>query len=211
MHCAADAVHTRTVTPCDRQLARVTDRSTSWEDRNLSPANPVRFNLRRVTGGTRLLLTESEPWKLLRQSRVRAYKEVLVDTVGEWEGVEPGPHRFGGTEFLLDGREVGHIHNFGLLDVPFTAPIGDAVVGAGEAARHHVLRKGGWVSTFVDDPDDRAHARALLRLSYCWHVAKFHTDTLERTRDDVVREVSALPLADAVTETFERTLDARTS
>lgn len=191
-------------------VGRVSGESPRWEDRDLSPANPLRFNYRRFVGGARLLLTESEPWNLVRQGRVRRLKAELVERVGRWEGVEPGPHRFGGTEFMLDGREVGHIHHFGLLDVPLMRPIGEAVVAAGEAGRHHVLPNAGWVATFVDDPGDRDHAEALLGLSYCWHVAKFNADRFDRAREDVVDEVFELPLDRSVAETFAETLDART-
>jgi hypothetical protein len=184
--------------------------STAWGERDLSPAHPIRFNYRRLVGGTRLLLRESKPWKLFRQEQIREYKDDLVATVGEWDGVEPGPHRFGGTEFLLDGREVGHIHNFGLLDVPLTRPLGEAVVAAGAASNHHVLPKGGWVSTFVDEPADKSHAAALFRLSYCWHVGKYPTERFGRTHTDLIDEVASLPLDSSIADSFADALMART-
>ena len=34
-----------------------------------------------------------------------------------WPGVTTGPHRFGGTEFLVNGKEIGHTHGFSLVDI----------------------------------------------------------------------------------------------
>ncbi|MGA9402840.1 luciferase family protein, partial [Haladaptatus sp.] len=39
--------------------------------------------------------------------------ETIVTEVSEWDGVEVGEHRFGGTEFTLGKREIGHVHQWG--------------------------------------------------------------------------------------------------
>ena len=41
-------------------------------------------------------------------------KEIL-----SWPGVTAGQHKFGGIEFLLNKREMGHIHGDRLADLPF--------------------------------------------------------------------------------------------
>lgn len=180
------------------------------ERRSPSPASPLAFNYRRVVGGIRLLLTEASPWKLCFQRRIGALKADLVATVGEWEGVEPGPHRYGGTEFLLDGREIGHVHDFGLTDVPYVRPVGDAVVDAGLASRHHVLPDSGWATTFLEDEADRDRIRRLLDLSYCWHVAKFEPASVAMDRDDAKARATSLDLPEAVEEAVLDTLAERT-
>ena len=40
-------------------------------------------------------------------------------TVMQWPGVTAHPHRFGGTEYRLGKRELGHIHGDHLVDIPF--------------------------------------------------------------------------------------------
>lgn len=179
-------------------------------DRTLSPASPLKFNYRRLVGGTRLLCTQASPWKLCFQGRIRDLKAGLVATVGDWDGVEARPHRFGGTEFVLDGREVGHVHEFGLMDVPLARPLGDAVVATGLAGRHHVLPDSGWVTTFVEDEDDRRVATDVLRLSYLWHVAKFDPPGVEMDADAVEGGLDDLDLPAEIAETFRRTLAERT-
>lgn len=175
----------------------------------MSPSSPLRFNYRRVVGGARVLLTEASPWKLLFQHRIRELKSRLVDAVSGWPGVSAGPHRFGGTEFLVDGREIGHIHEWGLLDVPLVRPLGDAVVEAGVMGRHHILPNSGWVTTVMEDGDDLRIAIKVLRLSYLWHAAAYSPDGVDRGVDDVLEEVRGLGLPEHVEQEFERVVRNR--
>lgn len=182
----------------------------TWDDaqRELSPGSPLKFNYRRAVGGLRLLLTEASPYRLLFQDRIADLKADLVAETGQWDGIEVRPHRFGGTEFLVAGREVGHIHEWGLVDIPFVKPLGEAVRAAGLATRHHILPNSGWATTFVETPADRDRVRDLYRLSYLWHLAKY--EATDRSRADCLEAVRELDMPDAVTDTFERTLEART-
>ena len=54
-----------------------------------------------------------------------AAQEILA-TVSEWPDVEAHPHRFGGTEYRIGKREIGHIHGGALVDIPFPAKLRDA-------------------------------------------------------------------------------------
>ena len=63
----------------------------------------------------------------------------ICETVGAWEGVTIGPHRYGGKEFCLGKRELGHIHGDRLVDIPFPKSVRDEVVAAGDAEPHHIL------------------------------------------------------------------------
>jgi len=177
--------------------------------RSPSPANPFRFNLRRVVGGARLLLTEASPWRLAFQRRIGDLKADLVAEVADWPAVETAPHRYGGTEFLVGGREIGHVHDWGLTDIPFVRPVGEAVVTSGIAARHHVLPDSGWATTFLETPADRDRIRDLLRLSWCWHVAHFDAGADSLDPDAAERAARALALPEAVIETFLSTLRSR--
>ena len=59
--------------------------------------------------------------------------------VDSWEGITSAPHRFGGVEFRLGKREIGHVHGDSLVDVPLPKKVRDELVEAGEADPHHVL------------------------------------------------------------------------
>lgn len=47
----------------------------------------------------------------------------ITETVLSWDGVIAHPHRFGGTEYRLGRREIGHMHGDRLVDIPFPKKI----------------------------------------------------------------------------------------
>ena len=57
--------------------------------------------------------------------------ETIEKEILSWPYVTAGPHRFGGTEFRLDKKEMGHIHSKGLADIPFPMKIRDELVNSG--------------------------------------------------------------------------------
>ena len=83
-----------------------------------------------------------------------------------WEEVVAKPHRFGGTEFCLGTREIGHIHGNYLADIPFPKKVRDEIVSAGEAEPHHILSETGWVSFYLREDRDVERAIGLFRRSY---------------------------------------------
>jgi hypothetical protein len=85
--------------------------------------------------------------------------------VASWEGVTVHPHRFGGVEFRLGRRELGHIHraqsgHAAWADLPFTSRIREMLVETGRAEPHRFGVRG-WVSAELDD-----ETIELFRLSY---------------------------------------------
>lgn len=88
------------------------------------------------------------------------------DAVTAWPGIEGHPHRFGGIEYRLGSREIGHIHGNYLVDIPFPKKVREEVVAAGRAERHHLLPETGWVSFYLRQPGDAERAVELLRLSF---------------------------------------------
>jgi hypothetical protein len=83
-----------------------------------------------------------------------------------WLGVTGQPHRFGGLEYRVGRREIGHVHGDSLVDIPFPRRVRDELVAAGRAQPHHVLPESGWVSVPLARPADVEGAIALLKLSY---------------------------------------------
>jgi hypothetical protein len=97
---------------------------------------------------------------------IRGASKQIVDTVLTWEGIESHPHRFGGVEFRIGKREIGHIHGDSLVDIPFPKKVRDEIVAAGEAEEHHILPESGWVSFFLKVDGDVQKAIDLLKRSY---------------------------------------------
>lgn len=92
--------------------------------------------------------------------------EIIQQAVLGWEGVTAHPHRYGGTEYRLGKREIGHIHGDSLVDIPFPKKVRDELVSAGRTEPHHVLPKSGWVSVYLRATADVERAVELLRLSF---------------------------------------------
>jgi Luciferase len=92
--------------------------------------------------------------------------ERIRQTLLSWEGVVAKPHRFGGTEFCLGTREIGHIHGDYLADIPFPKKVRNELVLAREAEPHHILPETGWVSFYLRSEGDVERVVALFRRSY---------------------------------------------
>jgi hypothetical protein len=90
----------------------------------------------------------------------------ISQVVMQWPNVTIAPHRFGGVEYLLGTREIGHIHGDVLVDIPFPTKVRDEVVAAGLAQPHHLLHDSGWISFYIRRPEDVSQAIQLLQRSY---------------------------------------------
>jgi hypothetical protein len=97
---------------------------------------------------------------------VAGAKERIDTALQNWPGITSQPHRFGGTEYNLGRREIGHVHGDNLVDIPFPTKVRDEIVAAGRAEPHHILPESGWVSIFLRQPSDVERAIALLHLSF---------------------------------------------
>jgi hypothetical protein len=73
-------------------------------------------------------------------------KEIL-----SWPFVTAEVHKFGGIEFRLNKREMGHIHGERLVDLPFPMKIRNELVNSGRVSPHHVLPQSGWVSYWINN------------------------------------------------------------
>ena len=75
--------------------------------------------------------------------------ERIRDEILSWPDVTAEPHRFGGLEFRLDKREMGHIHGDRLADLPFSMNTRNKLVNSGRVSPHHVLPQSGWISYWI--------------------------------------------------------------
>ena len=76
-------------------------------------------------------------------------------------------HKFGGIEFRLNKREMGHIHGERLVDLPFPMKIRNELVSSGRVSPHHVLPQSGWVSYWINDGEkDVPEVLELFRMRY---------------------------------------------
>ena len=92
--------------------------------------------------------------------------ELIREKVLSWPGVEAVPHRFGGTEYRVGRKEMGHVHGDRLADLPLPRKLHDEVIAAGKAHPHHVLPDTGWVSCWMSGPQDAANVIDLFWIQY---------------------------------------------
>ena len=98
---------------------------------------------------------------LVRRDRLRAMEELEAVMIGQ-PGVSLGVHRFGGTEFIRENKELGHVHGHGLVDVRLSKAKAEVLIAAGKVRRHHYLPNSGWVSFQLESPKDVPFAVELL-------------------------------------------------
>lgn len=130
----------------------------------------------------------------------------VIEQVAAWPHVTTEEHRFEGREFTLGPREVGHVHRWGIVDVPFTDRLREQLVAEGRTGEHRVVPESGWTTCFVRDDADVERCVWLLRLSYLYHV-----NTLQQTPAgaetfaavDVAAELEAMDASDEVRAAFE--------
>ena len=90
----------------------------------------------------------------------------VKDVVTGWQQVTSQPHRFGGIEFRVAGREMGHMHGSRLADFPFPMRTRNELVKEGKAMPHHVLPNSGWVSYWITGGQDIGPVIKLFQMQY---------------------------------------------
>jgi hypothetical protein len=91
--------------------------------------------------------------------------ESVRDAVEGWKGVTTQSHRFGGIEFRIGRRELGHLHR-SFADLPFPRQLRDELVAAGRAKPHHVLPDSGWVTVPMRTAAEVDNVIGLFRENY---------------------------------------------
>lgn len=128
-----------------------------------------------IVGG--IHLARLRPWRRAAQGgdTVNALDRIRGEVLA-WPEVIEAPHRFGGVEFRLGKRELGHIHGDYLADLPFPVRVRETLVAEGRAMPHHILPQSGWVSYPIRDAAAVPGAIDLFRLAYERATAKRQRD-----------------------------------
>ena len=83
-----------------------------------------------------------------------------------WPEVTSEPHRFGGIEFRLNKRELGHMHGDRVADLPFSMNVRNKLVDSDRACAHHILPQSGWVSYWIKGEEDIPNVIELFKIKY---------------------------------------------
>jgi hypothetical protein len=88
-------------------------------------------------------------------------KEIL-----SWPGVTCNPDRFGGIEFRVNKRDMGHIHGEKLADLPFPMEMRKGLISSGKVLPHIIYPESMWVSYIIRSEEDAPKIIDLFRLQY---------------------------------------------
>ena len=96
----------------------------------------------------------------------------LKDEVSSWPSISVHPHRFAALEYRLGKAEVGHVHFWGDVDIPFPRPVHDFLLERELALEHRWVPNSGWTTFRTRGQKDVEHAIWLMRLSYLRYALK---------------------------------------
>jgi hypothetical protein len=88
-------------------------------------------------------------------------KEILA-----WPDVTCNSYRYGGIEFRVNNRDMGHIHGEKLADLPFPMEIRKTLIASGKVLPHIIYPESMWVSYIIRSEEDCPQIIELFRLQY---------------------------------------------
>jgi len=95
-----------------------------------------------------------------------------------WPYVIAESHKFGGTEFRIDKREMGHIHGDRVADLPFPMGLRNELVNSGRVSPHHFLPQSGWVSYWIKGEEDIPVVVGLFKKRYDYLKPKINSSSV---------------------------------
>lgn len=83
-----------------------------------------------------------------------------------WGNIRALTHKYGGLQFNLGNRELGHIHSNGLLDMLLNRNIKAELMAKDARIKdHHSFKNSGWISVYITDQDDKELALYLFKVA----------------------------------------------
>lgn len=100
----------------------------------------------------------------------------LEEIVASWPEISVHPHQFRAREFRFGKAEVGHVHDGGIVDIPFPRALRDALLQEKLAEEHYWVPDSGWVTFRLRSQEDLRDAIWLMRFSYFRYALKAAPD-----------------------------------
>ncbi len=111
----------------------------------------------------------------------------LKHEVSSWPGISVLPHRFVAWEYRFGKAEVGHVHFWGDVDIPFPRPVHDFLLDHRLADQHRWVPDSGWTTFHIRGDEGVEHAIWLMRLSYLRYSLKSAPDPAQLLETEEVR------------------------
>ncbi len=97
-------------------------------------------------------------------------RDELFENLKAWilrlPDVTQAAHRFGGTEFQVEGREFIHTHGPSFLDIRLSKGDQATALKNGTALPHRFAPQAGWVSFRIEKAEDLDTAKRVIQLAY---------------------------------------------
>lgn len=97
-------------------------------------------------------------------------RDRLFEDLRSWilqlPGVTQATHRFGGTEFQVEGLEFMHHHGLSFLDIRLSKNDQEMSLKNRTAIPHRFAPQAGWVSFRIEKTEDLDPAKVLIKLAY---------------------------------------------
>ncbi len=97
-------------------------------------------------------------------------REELFEQLKSWilqlPSVTQASHRFGGTEFQVEGLEFMHHHGPSFLDIRLSKNSQTKALKDGRAIPHRFAPQAGWISFRIEKAEDLGLAKELIELAY---------------------------------------------
>lgn len=115
---------------------------------------------------------------------INSHLKQLEQEILSWPQVTRRPHQFLAHEFRFNDAEIGHLHAWGTLDIPYPRALRDALLEEQLAEQHRFVPDSGWTTFQIHGVDDLPHARWLMRISWLRYALKFAPEPHEFLRTE---------------------------
>lgn len=105
-------------------------------------------------------------WEIATGSPVPECVDDIEAEVLSWPGTYKSIHKYGGLQLNCQGRELGHIHSNGLVDMLLSRKIKEELLKAGRITGHHSFKNSGWISFYIRNRQDAEYAQELLKMAW---------------------------------------------
>jgi hypothetical protein len=97
-------------------------------------------------------------------------RDKLFEDLKTWilqlPSVTQASHRFGGTEFQVDGLEFMHSHGPSFLDIRLSKTDQEAALKDGKPIPHRFAPQAGWISFRIEKAEDLGPAKELIQAAH---------------------------------------------
>ena len=111
---------------------------------------------------------------LLSNKKILDLMDEIETEVLSWTNTSLHIHKYGGIQFNLGKKELGHIHGNGLLDILFSRKIKSQLLQEGKVKEHHTFKNSGWITFHIQNVDDKRIAIDLLKYAYGTSEQSYH-------------------------------------